>query len=200
MGAQLRIRLWRRLQPASHDSPPPPPPTALGTACTTTLCGTPPSGPGDTPGAADLIPCASSRPRPCKTRVKPRRQPLQQSHPRRPHEVGPDHEELLRGGVVDPDLEFVPHGNPGLRETLVRFVCAAKAEEGGGDAPFGTGHGGASGRRHAPRGTVRRVVAPLRGPGQSPVLLFACCVGSLRSVGRCGRCSCWCRFRVRRAQ
>ena len=29
---------------------------------------------------------------------------------------------------------------------------------------------------------------------------FACCVGSLRSVGRCGRCSCWCRFRVRGAQ
>ena len=44
-----------------------------------------------------------------------------------------------------------------------------------------------------PRVTVRRVVAPLRGPGQSPGLPFACCVGSLRSVGRCGRCSCWCR-------
>ena len=38
------------------------------------------------------------------------------------------------------------------------------------------------------------------GPGQSPVLPFACCVGSLLSVGRCGRCSCWCRFRVRGAQ
>ena len=48
--------------------------------------------------------------------------------------------------------------------------------------------------------TFRRVVAPLRGPGQSPVLPFACCVASLRSVGRCGRCSCWCRFRVRGAQ
>ena len=44
--------------------------------------------------------------------------------------------------------------------------------------------------------TFRLVVAPLRGPGQSPVLPFACCVGSLRSVGRCGRCSCWCRFRA----
>ena len=33
--------------------------------------------------------------------------------------------------------------------------------------------------------TFRRVVAPLRGPGQSPVLPFACCVGSLLSVGRC---------------
>ena len=54
-----------------------------------------------------------------------------------------------------------------------------------------------------PRVTFRLVVAPFRGPGQSPVLPFACCVGSLLSVGRCGRCSCWCRFRrfrVRRAQ
>ena len=51
-----------------------------------------------------------------------------------------------------------------------------------------------------PRVTFRRVVAPLRGPGQSPVLPFACCVGSLRSVGRCGRCSRWCRFRGRGAQ
>ena len=48
--------------------------------------------------------------------------------------------------------------------------------------------------------TVRLVVAPLRGPGQSPVLPFACCVGLLHFVGRCGRCSCWCRFRVRGAQ
>ena len=46
----------------------------------------------------------------------------------------------------------------------------------------------------------RLVVVSLQGPGQSPVLPFACCVGSLRSVGRCGRCSCWCRFRVRGAQ
>ena len=51
-----------------------------------------------------------------------------------------------------------------------------------------------------PRVTFRRVVVPLRGPGQSPVLPFACCVGSLLSDGRCGRCSCWCRFRVRGAQ
>ena len=46
----------------------------------------------------------------------------------------------------------------------------------------------------------RRVVVPLRGPGQSPVLPSACCAGSLRSVGRCGRCSRWCRFRGRGAQ
>ena len=48
--------------------------------------------------------------------------------------------------------------------------------------------------------TFRLVVVSVRGPGQSPVLPFACCVGSLLSVGRCGRCSCWCRFHVRRAQ
>ena len=51
--------------------------------------------------------------------------------------------------------------------------------------------------RPPPRVTFRLVVVPLWGPGQSPVLPFACCVGSLLSVGRCGRCSCWCRFRVR---
>ena len=48
--------------------------------------------------------------------------------------------------------------------------------------------------------TFRWVVISLRGPGQSPVLPFACCVGLLLSVSRCGRCSCWCRFHVRRAQ
>ena len=48
--------------------------------------------------------------------------------------------------------------------------------------------------------TFRLVDVPLRGPGQSPILPFACCVGSLLSVGRCGWCSCWCRFRVRGAQ
>ena len=51
-----------------------------------------------------------------------------------------------------------------------------------------------------PRVIFRRVVAPLRGPGQSPIRPFACCVGSLRSVGCCGPCSCWCRFHVRGAQ
>ena len=48
--------------------------------------------------------------------------------------------------------------------------------------------------------TFRRVVVSLWGPGQSPVLPFVCCVGSLLSVGRCGRCSCWCRCRIRGAQ
>ena len=53
---------------------------------------------------------------------------------------------------------------------------------------------------HAPCVTLRWVPVSLRGPGQSPVLPFTCCVGSLRSVGRCGLCSCWCRFRVGGAQ
>ena len=48
--------------------------------------------------------------------------------------------------------------------------------------------------------TFRRVAISVRGPGRSPGLPFACCVGSLLSVGRCGRCSCWCRCRVRGAQ
>ena len=48
--------------------------------------------------------------------------------------------------------------------------------------------------------TFRLVVAPLRGPGQSTVLPFTCCVRLLLSVGRCGWCSCGCRFRVRGAQ
>ena len=52
-------------------------------------------------------------------------------------------------------------------------------------------------RRSAPCVTFRLVVVSLRGPGQSPVLPFACCVGSLLSDGCCGRCSCWCRFCVR---
>ena len=34
--------------------------------------------------------------------------------------------------------------------------------------------------------TFHLIVVPSRGPGQSPVLPFARCVGSLRSVGRCG--------------
>ena len=82
---------------------------------------------------------------------------------------------------------------------------ALEGEGGGSQMPWrpGTGGQGQSGGGHRlrpPRVTFRRVVVPLRGPGQSPVLHFACCVGSLRSVGRCGRCSrCW-RFRVRGAQ
>ena len=42
--------------------------------------------------------------------------------------------------------------------------------------------------------TLRRVAVSLRGPGQPPVLPFTCCAGSMLSVGRGGRCSCWCCF------
>ena len=79
-----------------------------------------------------------------------------------------------------------PSGAPrrGLRAPHGRCGQGRDALEGGG----------------APCVTFRLVVVSLRGPGQSPVLPFACCAGSLRSVGRCGRCSCWCRCRVRGAQ
>ena len=64
--------------------------------------------------------------------------------------------------------------------------------------------GRADGVRRAPPPppcvTFRRVAVSLRGPGQPPVLPFACCVGSMRFVGCCGLCSCWCCFRVRGAQ
>ena len=42
--------------------------------------------------------------------------------------------------------------------------------------------------------TFRRVAVSLRGPRQSPVLPFACCVGSMLSDGRCALCSVWRRF------
>ena len=62
-------------------------------------------------------------------------------------------------------------------------------------------HAGLSGHcLRTPCVTFRLVVVSLRGPGQLPVLPFAYFVGSLLSVGRCGRCSCWCRFRVRGGQ
>ena len=51
-------------------------------------------------------------------------------------------------------------------------------------------------RPPAPRLTFRRVAVSVRGPGQSPVLPFACCVGSMLSDGRCGLCSLWCCFRI----
>ena len=81
---------------------------------------------------------------------------------------------------------------------LTRVACAP-ARWPGWSAPHG-GRTVALDVCSAPRVTFCRVVVPLRGPGQSPVRPFACCVGSLLSVGRCGRCSRWCRFRVRGAQ
>ena len=54
------------------------------------------------------------------------------------------------------------------------------------EIPFTQACGGACwfGWCPAPRVTFRLVVAPLRGPGQSPLLPFACCVVLLLSVGR----------------
>jgi hypothetical protein len=49
--------------------------------------------------------------------------------------------------------------------------------------PAPRGGGLANGPQAPPRVTFRRVVVSLRGPGQSPVLPFACCVGLLLSVG-----------------
>ena len=40
----------------------------------------------------------------------------------------------------------------------------------------------------------------LRGPRQSPIPPFACCIKSMLSNSRCGLCSSWCSFRVRGAQ
>ena len=60
-----------------------------------------------------------------------------------------------------------------------------------GEGGRGGGGEGVHGGEAPPRVTFRRVAVPLWGPGQSPVLPFACCVGSLLSVGRCGPGSCW---------
>ena len=77
---------------------------------------------------------------------------------------------------------------------------AAGDRQGCPPVPLLIGILGLYGYAPSPCVTFRLVVAPLQGPGQSPVLPFACCVGLLLSVARCGRCSCWCRFRVRGAQ
>ena len=81
-------------------------------------------------------------------------------------------------------------------------TLAAAPQRYAGGRPRQAGTPGSAVQRHRapPRVTFRRVAVSLRGPGQSPVLPFACCVGSLRSDGRCGRCSRRCRFRVRGAQ
>ena len=71
---------------------------------------------------------------------------------------------------------------------------------GGGVTPPPPAVHGHSNTSLPPCVTFTRVVVSLRGRGQSPVLPFACCVGSLLSVGRCGRCSFWCRFRISPAQ
>ena len=101
---------------------------------------------------------------------------------------------FLTGGGEDQRL---PHVQPVARhlgpvQHPCRLACAAIVHLAGRDALEGG---------EVPLCvTLRRVAVSLRGPGQSPVLPFACCVGSLRCVGCCGLCSCCCRFRVRGAQ
>ena len=73
--------------------------------------------------------------------------------------------------------------------------CSVSGPHGGGQLPSLLARGGGA----SPCVTFRLVVVSLRGSGRSPVRPSACCVRSLLSVSRCGRCSCWCRFRVRRA-
>ena len=99
---------------------------------------------------------------------------------------------LLELGLHFSHLLLVP-----LLQVVQHFLCNT-----GGFAAnrHPTERGGSSDCCTPPCVTFRLVVVPLRGPGQSPILPFTYCVGSLLSVGRCGRCSCWCRFRVRKAQ
>ena len=123
--------------------------------------------------------------------------------------------EERKGGGVWVRQVCVPHGPTRFSQT-VNLVFSRDGhfclEGGGGQAiadgpPGGRGVGGGGGSLEAmarrcrpPCVTFRLVVVPLRGPGQSPVLPFACCVGLLLSASRCGWCSCWCRFRIRGAQ
>ena len=88
------------------------------------------------------------------------------------------------------DVAFFPvkeHRAPGFVDSCRQSIWARYHPPAPADAPL------------PPCVTFRQVSVSLRGPGQSPSLPFACCVGSLRSDGRCGRCSCWCCFRVRGA-
>ena len=93
-------------------------------------------------------------------------------------------------------FSWASHGKPGRGGGKGGIRCIGPGEL----APLRRGPAWPCSAPPTPCVTFRLVVAPLRGPEQSPVLPFACCVASLLSVGRCGRCSCWCRFRVRGAQ
>ena len=48
--------------------------------------------------------------------------------------------------------------------------------------------------------TFRQVAVSLQGPGQSPLLPFACCIGSMLSDGSCGLYPLWCCCHVSGAQ
>ena len=167
--------------PARHGNRPPPPPCALSRAPVHPPCtgraggrdGGGGGGGGHGAGPAAAVPLAPTPP-PCPTRGGPPflggREGLVCTLPPPPPSFALQFSGRLRGGW-----------GVGLR--------VPQRGPAGHDVPIAP-----------PRVTFRRVAAPLRGPGQSPVLPFACCVGSLLSVGRCGRCSCWCRFRVCGAQ
>ena len=88
----------------------------------------------------------------------------------------------------------------GIHQALMRPAPRSKYPSTNNHSTQPPGPPTAPDRPPPPRVTFRRVVVPLWGPGQSPGLPSACCAGSLRSVGRCGRCSCWFRVRVSGAQ
>ena len=75
----------------------------------------------------------------------------------------------------------------GFRSGWGRLLSVTNAIEPGTWQWPGIGWAPWKGRGVPPRVTFRLVAVSLRGPGQSPVLPFACCVGSLLSVGRCGQ-------------
>ena len=124
----------------------------------------------------------------------------------RPLLITPFVGEMTHKGTLGSTAREIPLPHPTLigngRRGLTRLRLPARSRGPRARLPHsnrGAGHWGWR-TPPPPRVTLRRVVVSLRGPGQSPALPFACCVGSLRSVGRCGRCSCRCRFRVRGAQ
>ena len=143
-------------------------------------------------------PCLSSDPLASQAAV-PIGLSLSGGHALQPRSVGPGSFEWAQVGAGA--LVGAPPRAWGQRPTSQLITFWGGACGGGGPgaaAPSGPTSGGEG--QPPPRVTVRRVVVSLRGPGQSPGLPFACCVGSLRSVGRCGRCSCGCRCRVGGAQ
>ena len=96
---------------------------------------------------------------------------------------------------TSPSQQTLPLSGPGQVDPTTHTPTHCSTH---GPLPYGDEED-ASLNGHALCVTFRLVGVSLRGPGQSPVLPFACCVGLL-SVGCCGRCSCWCRFCVCGAQ
>ena len=78
---------------------------------------------------------------------------------------------------------------PSAQETIggdATRACARDVRRGGEGLPVRKGDINAA--RTSSEHTFRRVAVSSRGPEQSPVRPFACCVGSLRSDGRRSRC------------